>query len=54
MMRYDDHDLQILRKAQSVRLWQAGAYGNKLRAWNTLRDWRLSDYRGLVWEVRKY
>jgi hypothetical protein len=44
----DDHDLQVLRKAQSVRLWQAGAYGNKLSSWSTLHDWRLSEYRGLV------
>ena len=38
----------VLNKVQNFRLWQGGAFGNKLRAWDTVRAWRLSDYRGPV------
>lgn len=38
----------LLTKAQSNRLWQAGVFGNKLRSWETIREWRLSNYRGPV------
>ena len=41
-------DSQVLSKSQNYRLWRAGAYGNKLRLWGSLREWRLSDYRGPV------
>lgn len=46
MSRNDDS--QVLSKSQNYRLWRAGAYGNKLRSWESLRAWRLSGYRGLV------
>jgi len=38
----------VLSKVQNHRLWQSGAYGNKLRAWSTLSEWRKSGYRGKV------
>jgi hypothetical protein len=38
----------VLTKKQNYRLWQGGAFGNKLRAWRSLREWRFSDYRGPV------
>jgi hypothetical protein len=30
----------VLRKSQNYRLWQSGAYGNKLRAWRTIDEWK--------------
>lgn len=30
----------VLTKAASVRLWRSGAFGNKLRSWESLDVWR--------------
>lgn len=38
----------ILSKSQNHQLWQSGAFGNKLRAWHSLAEWRESGYRGKV------
>lgn len=35
----------ILSKRQNYRLWQGGAFGNKLRAWNSIEKWR-ADLQG--------
>jgi len=35
----------VLRKSQCYRLWQSGAFGNKLRAWRTVEEWRASGHR---------
>ena len=34
----------ILSKSQNYRLWQGGAFGNKLRAWRTVDEWRDSGF----------
>jgi hypothetical protein len=36
----------VLTKKQNYRLWQGGAFGNKLRAWRTVDEWRASGFRG--------
>lgn len=38
----------ILNKRENFRLWQSGAFGNKLRAWRTPDEWLDSDFRGQV------
>ena len=38
----------VLNKKENYRLWQSGAFGNKLRAWRTVDEWRESGYDGLV------
>jgi hypothetical protein len=38
----------ILSKSQNYRLWQGGAFGNKLRAWRTVDEWRESGFDGMV------
>lgn len=38
----------VLTKAANFRLWQSGAFGNKLRAWRSLAEWRESGFDGLV------
>ena len=38
----------ILDKRENFRLWQSGAFGNKLRAWRTVQEWRDSGFAGLV------
>lgn len=38
----------VLTKRHNYRLWQSGAFGNKLRAWRTLNDWADDDYMGEV------
>jgi hypothetical protein len=38
----------ILSKQQNYRIWQAGGFGNKLRAWRTIEEWRASGFRGKV------
>jgi len=38
----------VLSKKQNYRLWQSGAYGNKLRAWRTVEEWRVSGFCGQV------
>jgi hypothetical protein len=38
----------VLTKRQNYRLWQGGAFGNKLRAWETLDAWRASRTPGPV------
>lgn len=38
----------ILSKRQNYRLWQSGAFGNKLRAWDSIGAWRHSGCRGPV------
>lgn len=40
------HD--ILTKKQNYRLWQGGEFGNKLRAWRTVEDWKSSGFGGDV------
>jgi hypothetical protein len=40
------HD--ILTKKQNYRLWQGGEFGNKLRAWRTVEDWKASGFGGDV------
>jgi hypothetical protein len=36
----------ILNKKQNYRLWQAGDFGNKLRAWRSVEEWCNSGYQG--------
>ena len=38
----------VLTKKQNYRLWQGGAFGNKLRAWRTVDEWRASGFQGKV------
>ncbi len=38
----------VSSKSQNHRLWQSGAFGNKLRAWRTLSEWRQSGHAGMV------
>lgn len=38
----------ILNKRTNYRLWQSGAFGNKLRAWRSMDEWRDSGFAGLV------
>lgn len=38
----------ILNKKQNYRLWQSGAFGNKLRAWRSVDEWRVSGFPRLV------
>ncbi len=38
----------ITNKHQSYDLWMSGKFGNRLRAWRTLEEWRASDYEGKV------
>jgi hypothetical protein len=43
-----DRDGTISSKAQNYRLWRGGAYGNKLRSWRGVDEWRSSGFRGRV------
>lgn len=38
----------VATKRQNYRLWQSGAFGNKLRAWRTVEEWRASGFGGRV------
>ena len=38
----------VLNKRQNYGLWQGGAFGNKLRAWRTVDEWRDSGFAGQV------
>jgi hypothetical protein len=38
----------IMNKPQNYRLWQGGDFGNKLRSWRTVAEWRASGFDGLV------
>lgn len=38
----------ILSKKENYRLWQGGAFGNKLRAWRSVEEWRASCFPGEV------
>lgn len=38
----------IKTKQHNFRLWMSGAFGNRLRAWRTLDEWRKSDFCGCV------
>ena len=38
----------VLSKPQNYRLWQGGAFGNKLRSWRTVEEWRASGFDGRV------
>jgi hypothetical protein len=38
----------ILNKRQNYQLWQSGAFGNKLRSWRSLAEWRASGFTELV------
>ena len=40
--------MNILTKKQNFRLWQSGAFGNKLRAWRTVSEWQASGFAGPV------
>jgi hypothetical protein len=40
--------INILTKKQNCRLWQSGEFGNKLRAWQTVDEWRESGFAGLI------
>ena len=40
--------MNILTKKQNYRLWQSGAFGNKLRAWRTVEEWQASGFGGSV------
>ena len=44
----DREPLELTTKLQSHRLWQSGAFGNKLRSWSTVDEWRESGHRGMV------
>ena len=39
---------EILTKQHNFRLWQSGAFGNKLRAWRSIDEWRASGFTGKV------
>lgn len=39
---------KILTKHENYRSWQAGDFGNKLRAWTSLEAWRESGFSGIV------
>jgi hypothetical protein len=36
----------VLTKEQNYRLWQGGAYGNRLRAWRSFREWYDDAFNG--------
>jgi hypothetical protein len=38
----------VRNKRENFRLWQSGEFGNKLRAWRSLDEWRSSGFAGLV------
>ncbi len=38
----------VTTKRQNYRLWQSGDFGNKLRAWRTVEEWRASGFGGRV------
>jgi hypothetical protein len=38
----------VHNKRHNYRLWQSGAYGNRLRSWRTIGDWLSSGHSGLV------
>ena len=40
--------MDILTKRENYALWQSGAFGNKLRAWRTVEEWRESGFQGKV------
>lgn len=44
-MNVDD---SVLSKKQNYRLWRSGAFGNKLRAWCPVEEWRASGFEGRV------
>ena len=44
----DSFPAPILSKPQNYRLWQGGDFGNKLRSWRTVDEWRLGGFNGDV------
>jgi hypothetical protein len=38
----------VTGKRRNYELWTSGAYGNRLRAWRSVEDWRLSGFTGPV------
>ena len=38
----------VLSKTQNYLLWQGNAFGNKLRSWRTVDEWRRSGFEGEV------
>ena len=38
----------VLSKQQNYCLWQGGAFGNKLRAWRTVAEWKDSGFEGKI------
>jgi len=39
---------EVRTKVRNYDLWQSGAFGNRLRSWRTLDEWRASGYGGPV------
>jgi hypothetical protein len=39
---------EIRSKKENYRLWQSGQFGNKLRAWPTIQDWKRSGFSDRV------
>jgi hypothetical protein len=48
MIEGDQQRVIVTSKRQNYRLWQAGEYGNRLRAWGSVRGWRDSGFAGPV------
>jgi len=40
--------VKVLTKQQNFELWQSGAFGNKLRQWRTIDEWKRSRFGGRV------
>lgn len=41
--------MRVIRtKLENFRLWEAGAFGNRLHLWHTTKAWRESGFSGLV------
>jgi hypothetical protein len=38
----------VTSKRRNYELWTSGAYGNRLRSWRSVEEWRRSGFRGLV------
>jgi hypothetical protein len=39
---------KVLTKRENYEHWQSGSYGNKLRSWRTVKEWRASGFAGKV------
>jgi len=47
-VRWSGRQPPILTKQQNYRMWQGGEFGNKLRSWRTVDEWRASGFAGKV------